>query len=80
LEEGVSLINSMLDFDEASGAEPTLFISTQCRALIFALKVWTGKDEKTGACKDPVDCLRWIAVAALEDVGESLMLVEPSGY
>jgi hypothetical protein len=81
LEEGVSLINSMLDFEPGSGAEePTLFISSACRALIFALKVWTGKDEKTGACKDPVDCLRWVAVAALEDVGDSLMLVEPSGY
>jgi len=80
LEEGVSLINSMLDFDVEKGTEPTLFISSACKALIFSLKVWTGKDDKTGACKDPVDCLRWIAVAGLEDVGESLMLVEPMGY
>jgi hypothetical protein len=80
LEEGVSLINSMLDFESQTGTEPTLFISKECRALIFALKVWTGKDEKTGACKDPVDCLRWVAVATLEDVGDSLMLVEPGGY
>jgi hypothetical protein len=55
-------------------------ISSACPALIFSLKVWTGKDEKKGACKDPIDCLRWIAVAGLEDVGESLMLVEPLAY
>jgi len=80
LEEGVSLINSMLDYDSEKGTEPMLFISSACPALIFSLTVWTGKDEKKGACKDPIDCLRWIAVAGLEDVGESLMLVEPSGY
>src|SRR4029077_1983868 len=80
LEEGVSLINSMLDFDDTLGTEPQLFISSACRALIFALKVWTGKDEKTGASKDPVDCLRWVAVAGLQDVGDSMTLVEPLAY
>jgi hypothetical protein len=80
LEEGVSLINSMLDFDLEKGRSPTLFISSRCRALIFALKVWTGKDEKTGASKDPIDCLRWLAVAGLEDAGSELTLVRPMGY
>jgi hypothetical protein len=80
VEEGVSLINSMLDFDEEKKVEPTLFISSQCKALIFSLKVWTGRDEKKGACKDPVDCLRWVAVAGLHDMGESMMLLEPASY
>lgn len=80
IDEGISLINSMLDFDSEKGTEPSLFISSRCQALIFALKVWTGKDEKKGASKDPVDCLRWIAVAGLQDVGETMMLVEPLSY
>ena len=79
IEEGVSLINSMLDFDEQTDRKPQLRISRECRALIFALRVWTGKDERKGACKDPIDALRWMAVAGLEDVGHSLMLVEPCG-
>ncbi|HET9376408.1 MAG TPA: hypothetical protein VFO40_15650 [Chthoniobacterales bacterium] len=79
IEEGVSLVNSLLDFDEDS-PEPKLFISSQCKAVIFALKVWTGKDEKKGACKDPIDTLRWLAVAGLQDVGDNLTLVEPMGY
>ena len=45
------LINSMLDFDDTTGAEPTLFISSQCKALIFSLKVWTGRDEKKARVK-----------------------------
>jgi hypothetical protein len=79
VEEGITLINSILDFDDMK-TEPSLFISSECKALIFSLKVWTGKDEKKGASKDPIDCLRWVAVAGLQDVGDSLMLVEPSGY
>jgi hypothetical protein len=79
IEEGVSLINSLLDFDPDHGKEPKLFISSECKAVIFSLKVWTGKDEKLGACKDPVDCVRWAAIAGLCDVGRSLQLVDPIG-
>jgi hypothetical protein len=80
IEDGLSLINSMLDFDEDGSREPTLFVSSRCKAVIFALKVWTGKDEKKGATKDPIDTLRWVAVAGLQDVGDTLTLVEPMGY
>ena len=80
IEEGVSLINSMLDWDEETERQPQLRISRECKALIFSLKVWTGKDERKGASKDPIDTLRWMAVAGLSDVGQSLMLVEPSAY
>jgi hypothetical protein len=80
IEEGVSLINSMLDFDEATERPPLLRISRECKAIIFSLRVWTGKDERKGSCKDPIDCLRWMAVAGLSDVGETLMLVEPMAY
>jgi hypothetical protein len=79
IEEGVSLINSLLDFDSDSGKEPKLYISSECRAVIFGLKVWTGKDEKLGASKDPVDCVRWMAIAGLSDVGKSLQLMDPIG-
>jgi hypothetical protein len=79
IDEGVSLINSLLDFELESGKEPKLYISSECKAVIFALKVWTGKDDKLGACKDPIDTLRYMALAGLSDVGQSLQLVEPIG-
>jgi hypothetical protein len=80
IEDGLSLINSMLDFEEEGTREPTLFISAKCKAIIFSLKVWTGKDEKKGATKDPIDTLRWMSVAGLQDVGDNLTLVEPMSY
>jgi len=79
IDEGISLINSLLDFDAESGKEAKLYISSECKAVIFALKVWTGKDDKLGACKDPIDCLRYMALAGLFDVGKSLQLVDPIG-
>lgn len=79
VDEGVSLINSLLDFDPESGKDPKLYVSSECRAMIFALKVWTGKDEKLGACKDPVDVLRYAVLASLTDVGSSMQLVDPIG-
>lgn len=79
IEEGISLINSLLDFDAEGGKEAKLYISSDCKAVIFALKVWTGKDDKLGACKDPIDCLRYAALAGLMDVGKSLQLVDPIG-
>lgn len=80
VEEGVSLINSKLDFEPgADGKEPKLYLSSECKACIFALKVWTGKDEKLGASKDPIDCMRYMALAGLMDVGKSLQLMDPIG-
>jgi len=79
IDEGVSLINSLLDFDAASDKEARLYISSECKAVIFGLKVWSGRDEKLGACKDPIDCLRYMALAGLMDVGKSLQLVSPIG-
>ena len=79
IDEGISLINSLLDHDSETGKDPRLYISLECKACIFALKVWTGRDEKLGASKDPIDCLRYMSLAGLMDVGKSLQLVEPIG-
>jgi len=80
VEEGVSLVNSMLDFGSAGQGEPLLYVSEACPAVIFSLKTWTGKDLGKGACKDPIDCLRWMAVAHLVDAEASFQLVEPGAY
>jgi Terminase large subunit, T4likevirus-type, N-terminal len=72
IDEGVSLINDLLDYDKLKpidiNNEPRLYVSSDCPAVIFALKEWTGRDGKTGASKDPVDCLRYMAMARLVDV------------
>lgn len=84
IEEGVQLINSMLDFaedEEGIRGEPKLLISSACHNLIFALKVWSGRDGKTGATKDPIDCLRYAVLANLVDYdSQGVTIVEGGAY
>jgi len=72
IDEGVQLINNLLDYDKNKEVgfenEPHLYISSECKGVIFALKEWTGADGKEGACKDPIDTLRYMAMAQLVDI------------
>lgn len=65
--EGVELIKSALYYDPTreigTGNAPKLYISSRCQNLIFALRTFTGKDGQRGACKDPIDCLRYLLLA-----------------
>jgi hypothetical protein len=82
IEEGTGLINDMLDYDTnvergkysatlARANEPKLFISRECPNVIYSLREWTGKDKQHGACKDPVDVLRYAALAELQYLGDT---------
>lgn len=63
IREGVQLITDALWFNPERpvglGNQPKLFVSEECRNLIFAMENWTGEDGGEGACKDPIDCLRY---------------------
>lgn len=63
IDEGVGDIIDALNYDQAKEVDyfnrPKLYISEACQNLIFALRVWTGNDGDKGACKEPIDCLRW---------------------
>jgi hypothetical protein len=77
IDEGVDLINDWLDFDQSKPVdalnEPRLFISGDCTNTIWALKEWTGADGRHGACKDPVDNLRYAVLSGLQFLeGETL--------
>lgn len=78
--DGVGMINDGLDYDDeveigkysphlARLNEPLLYISNECPNLIYSLREWTGKDGLHGACKDPIDCLRYGFEADLQFVG-----------
>jgi hypothetical protein len=65
IDEGISLVNDLLDYERGmSGgvsSRPKLLFSSECKNVIFALQVWTGKDGRHGASKDPIDVLRYMA-------------------
>ena len=80
IDEGVQMINDALDYDDevkmgeyspalARINRPLLLISEECPNLIYSLQEWTNKDGQKGACKDPIDCLRYGFEHDLQYVG-----------
>ena len=71
IEEGIDLINDLLDYDEDKPIDPLnsprLLVSEECRNIIFALQNWTGADGLHGACKDFIDLVRYLVLAEPED-------------
>jgi hypothetical protein len=66
LEEGISIINDWFSYNQnepiSTINQPKLFISEECKNLMWCLREWTGHDGEKGASKDPIDALRYIAV------------------
>jgi phage terminase large subunit-like protein len=66
IDEGVGLINDWLSWNQnlprTAENEPNLYVSSDCENLIYSLREWTGEDGDKGASKDPIDCLRYLAV------------------
>ena len=70
-EEGLGAINSLLDFDRTAPItalvnEPKLYVSRRCANVIWAMQNYTQHDGEKAACKDPIDCLRYMATADLQ--------------
>jgi hypothetical protein len=70
-DEGIRVIQDLLSYDRkrpitALVNEPKLYVTSNCANTIWALKNYTGHDGEKAACKDPVDCLRYMATAKLE--------------
>ena len=67
IDEGITLINDLLDFNPEEELGPTnaprLFVHESCKNLAFALGTWTGADGKRGASKDFVDVMRYFCLA-----------------
>lgn len=81
--EGVSLINDWLSYDTTkpiSGVnQPRLYIAERCKNTIYALHEWTGRDGKTGACKDFVDVLRYLVLSGAAYHADTDLSFMPSG-
>lgn len=52
---------------------PQLYVSENCANLIWALSNYTGRDGAKGACKDPIDCLRYLLTAGPMYVGAQVL-------
>lgn len=71
IEEGLMMVNELLDYNEKEPMvrilnQPHLFVSEDCQQVIWAMANYTGRAGDKGACKDPIDLVRYLALAELE--------------
>lgn len=73
--EGVQMINTALWWNDEQPLStlncPKLYIGENCKNIIFALGNWTGRDGQKGACKDPVDVVRYFFLKKLEYIDKN---------
>lgn len=77
-EDGLTQIDELLAYNPrepitALVNEPKLFISSACENTIWAMSNYTAHDGAKAACKDPVDCMRYLALKKCIYVDMKLM-------
>jgi hypothetical protein len=67
IDEGVSMINDALSYNPEKPVDarnqPKLYISENCKNVIYALQTYTAADGKKGATKDFIDLLRYVCLS-----------------
>lgn len=77
--DGIQRINALLDFvslpGDAEGTNfmtaPRLYFSEECVNTIFAMENWKYADGDKGACKDPVDNIRYFVDLGLAEEAQA---------
>lgn len=81
--EGVTLINDLLAYDTTQPVsalnQPKLYVADRCKNTIYALQEWTGRDGKTGACRDFVDVIRYLVLSGARHLQNEDLSFEPLG-
>jgi len=77
IEDGITVINDMLDYDESSPVSamnhPKFFISSECEQSIYAYAEYTGLDGLKGALKDVIDPDRYLFKRGIFYIDENNM-------
>lgn len=66
IDDGVQHVNELLDYKEHEPIcpilnEPKLYVSSECKNVIWMFEHYTGHGGEDGGCKDPADLVRYIA-------------------
>jgi hypothetical protein len=70
VQSGVEAIRDLLDWTPEDDRDPTrmrLHVSEECVNTIACLRMWTNAEGQKGACKDPIDNIRYFALSDLQD-------------
>ena len=83
IDEGLQSINNLLSYDKTKpiGYEnhSRLIFSDKCGNTIFCCMNYKVEDGLKGVCKDPVDCLRYIAIGNYQFFEDSKLSVSGTG-
>ena len=82
--EGMTTINELLFWNKDEPLtpltnEPRLFVSEDCRQVIWAMQNYTGLGGETGASKDFIDLVRYMALGQLRHVDPTARVVTGGG-
>jgi hypothetical protein len=82
--EGEGPINTALDYElnehDEFINEPEFYVSSDCNNTIYALENWTNADGEKGACKDPVDVVRYFYMAEDCEYEEGGVIMPRGGF
>ena len=85
IDDGLQAINNLLSYDKTKEIgydnHPRLIFSDECGNTIYCCMNYKVEDGPKGVCKDPVDCLRMVAIGNFQYYDESeLMPTQSGGY
>jgi hypothetical protein len=83
-DQGIIVIGDMLSYNSEEKLcpifnEPALYVSSDCVQTIWALRNYTRHDGEKAACKDPIDCLRYMATGPNEFADPEMMKTRGGG-
>ena len=84
IKEGVTMIINWLSYDDnqeiSALNQPNLYISSNCKNMIFALSQYTGDgNTKSAGTKDAIDVLRYLVLSGASYVDAKDLEVKPAG-
>jgi hypothetical protein len=82
--EGVTMIINWLSYNDdqeiSALNQPSLYISSDCKNMIFALSQYTGTGStKTAGSKDAIDCLRYLVLSGAAYIDTKDLECKPAG-
>ena len=83
IDDGLQAINSLLSYDKTRPIgfdnHSKLIFSDRCGNTLFCCMNYKVEDGLKGVCKDPVDCLRYVAIGNYQFYEDSELSVSGTG-
>lgn len=83
IDDGIQAMQSKMAFNDEKEIDgtnhPHFYISEDCENTISAILEYTGEGGKDEPAKDPIDCLRYAAISAIDHVPQGALVATVTG-